>query len=165
MIKILFVCMGNICRSPSGEAVMNGLIEKNILQDRIECDSAGTIGYHSGEPADARMQQHALKRGYDLTSTARQIKHFDFDRFDYIIAMDKENYNNILALDFEEKYKSKISLMMDFATEYEDSEVPDPYYGGEQGFEYVLDLLEDACLGLLNHIVQNDLSENEKRES
>ena len=156
MIKILFVCMGNICRSPSGEAVMNGLIVKNNLQDRIECDSAGTIGYHTGEPADARMQRHAQKRVYDRTSIARQIKHLDFDRFDYIIAMDKENYNNILALDSEEKYRNKISLMMDFATQHDDSEVPDPYYGGEQGFEYVLDLLEDACLGLLEHIVKND---------
>ena len=158
MIKILFVCMGNICRSPSGEAVMNGLIVKNNLQDRIECDSAGTIGYHTGEPADARMQRHALKRGYDLTSIARQIKHFDFDRFDYIIAMDKENYNNILILDSEGKYRNIISLMMDFATQHDDSEVPDPYYGGEQGFEYVLDLLEDACMGLLERIVKNDLS-------
>ena len=156
MIKILFVCMGNICRSPSGEAVMNGLIKERILQDKIKCDSAGTIGYHSGEPADSRMKSHALKRGYDLTSIARQINLSDFDKFNYIIAMDKENYINILALDSDGKYRNKISLMMDFATQHDDSEVPDPYYGGERGFEYVLDLLEDACLGLLNHIVKND---------
>jgi len=84
--------MGNICRSPSGEAVMNGLIVKNNLQNRIACDSAGTIAYHTGDFADARMQRHAVKRGYNLTSIARQIKQFDFDRFDYIITMDKENY-------------------------------------------------------------------------
>lgn len=149
--------MGNICRSPSGEAVMNGLITKNNLQDRITCDSAGTIAYHSGEPADARMKSHAVKRGYDLTSIARQIKKFDFDRFDYIIAMDSENYNNILSLDSEVKYKNKVSMMLKYATQYDDTDVPDPYYGGEQGFEYVLDLLEDACLGLLKHIVKNDL--------
>jgi len=157
MIKILFVCMGNICRSPSGEAVMNGLIKERNLQDKIICDSAGTIAYHTGEPADARMQIHALKRGYDLTSIARQINHSDFDKFNYIIAMDKENYRNIIALDSDSKYRNKISLMMDFATQHEDTEVPDPYYSGEQGFEYVLDLLEDACLGLLKYIVENDL--------
>ena len=157
MIKILFVCMGNICRSPSGEAVMNALIEKNNLQDKIKCDSAGTIAYHTGEHADARMQKHAMKRGYNLTSLARQIKHQDFDKFNYIIAMDTDNYNNILALDTLGKYKNKVSMMMDYATKFNDRNVPDPYYGGEQGFEYVLDLLEDACSGLLEQIVKNDL--------
>jgi len=159
MIKILFVCMGNICRSPSGEAVMNTLIEKNNLHDRIVCDSAGTIAYHTGEHADARMQKHAIKRGYNLTSIARQIKFSDFERFNYIIAMDRDNYRNILALDLEGKYKDKIKLMMDFAIEHTDKDVPDPYYGGEQGFEYVLDLLEDACIGLLKHIVKMDLEQ------
>lgn len=148
--------MGNICRSPSGEAVMNALIKKNNLQDRIVCDSAGTIAYHTGEKADARMQQHAVKRGYNLTSIARQIKEYDFDRFDYIITMDSENFRNVKALDADNKYKNKIFMMMEFATQYNDSEVPDPYYGGEQGFEYVLDLLEDACLGLLKHIIKNN---------
>jgi len=159
MIKILFVCLGNICRSPSGEAVMNALIERNNLRDRIACDSAGTIAYHTGEPADARMQKHAIKRGYNLTSIARQIKLNDFERFNYIIAMDRDNYRKILALDVEGKYKDKVKLMMDFAIEHSDNDVPDPYYGGEQGFEYVLDLLEDACLGLLKHIVKLDLEQ------
>ena len=158
MIKILFVCLGNICRSPSGEAVMNGLVAKNNLQDRIACDSAGTIAYHTGESADARMKKHALKRDYNLTSIARQIQQFDFERFDYIITMDKENYKNVLLLDSKVQYKNKIFMMMNFATQYNDSEVPDPYYGGDQGFEYVLDLLEDACLGLLKHIIKNDFN-------
>lgn len=157
MITILFVCMGNICRSPSGEAVMNSIIERNNLQDRIKCDSAGTIAYHTGELADARMRKHATKRGYNLTSTARQIKYFDFERFNYIIAMDKENYKNILALDKDGKFKQKVTMMMDYATQHIETDVPDPYYGGEQGFEYVLNLLEDACLGLLKHIIKNDL--------
>ncbi len=157
MIKILFVCMGNICRSPSGEAVMNLIIEKNNLQDKIICDSAGTIAYHSGEPADARMQKHATKRGYNLTSIARQIKLLDFDRFNYIITMDDDNYKNVKALDVENKYEHKIYKMMSFRNAYTDTEVPDPYYGGEQGFEYVLDLLEDACSGLLLHIIGKDL--------
>ncbi len=157
MIKILFVCMGNICRSPSGEAVMNGLINENELEDKIICDSAGTIGYHAGEPADKRMQSHAIKRGYNLTSIARQIQYSDFNKFNYIITMDNENYRNVLALDNDNKYQNKIFKMMSFANEYTDTEVPDPYYGGEQGFEYVLDLLEDACSGLLKHIVNKDL--------
>ncbi len=157
MIKILFVCMGNICRSPSGEAVMNGLIKENKLGDKIICDSAGTIGYHAGEPADKRMQSHAIKRGYNLTSIARQIQYSDFNKFNYIITMDNENYRNVLALDNDNKYQNKIFKMMSFANEHPDTEVPDPYYGGEQGFEYVLDLLEDACSGLLKHIVKKDL--------
>jgi len=148
--------MGNICRSPSGEAVMNSLIEKHNLQDKISCDSAGTIGYHSGEPADARMQKHATKRGYNLTSLARQIKHHDFEKFDYIIAMDRDNYRNILSLDSEDKFKNKVFMMMSFAEMYKEENVPDPYYGGEQGFEYVLDLLEDACSGLLEYIIKKE---------
>ena len=152
MISILFVCMGNICRSPSGEAVMNALIKRNGFEDKIVCDSAGTIAYHAGEPADARMQRHAVKRGYNLTSIARQINPSDFERFDYIIAMDKSNYRDILALDSEGKYRNKIFMMMQFASEYKEEEVPDPYYGGDEGFEHVLDLLEDACSGLLKYI-------------
>lgn len=156
MISILFVCMGNICRSPSAEAVMNTIILRNNLQEKIRCDSAGTIAYHSGEPADARMSRHAKKRGYDITSIARQIKGYDFDRFDYIIAMDKENYQNIITLDKNESYRNKVSMMMDYGKQFSDSEVPDPYYGGAQGFEFVLDLLEDACIGLVKHIIKND---------
>lgn len=157
MISILFVCEGNICSSPSAEAVMNGIIFRNNLQDKIKCDSAGTIAYHTGHPADVRMKRHALKRGYDVTSIARQIKGFDFDRFNYIVAMDRENYRNILTLDKAGNYKNKVSLIMDYGKQHSESEVPDPYYGKFQDFEYVLDLLEDACSGLLRHIVNDDL--------
>ena len=150
--------MGNICRSPSGEAVMNAIIKNNNLHNKIVCDSAGTIAYHTGEPADSRMQKHASKRGYNLTSIARQIKYSDFEKFDYIIAMDSENFRNILILDADKKYKNKIFMMMNFATYHNDIDVPDPYYGGEQGFEYVLDLLEDACSGLLKYILEKNLS-------
>ena len=154
MILILFVCMGNICRSPSAEAVMNSIIEKEGLSDKIRCDSAGTISYHVGETADERMIRHASKRGYDLTSIARQVQHMDLEQFDYIIAMDDENLDNLLSLDREGKYKNKISKMTDYSRNYDANEVPDPYYGGPQGFEYVLDLLEDACAGLLDHILK-----------
>lgn len=155
MINVLFVCMGNICRSPSGEAVMNEVIKKAGLDNKINCDSAGTIAFHEGEQGDARMKQFASKRGYDLTSIARQFKYIDLENFNYIIAMDKDNYSDIIDQDNENKYSSKVSMMTDYCTQYSDKFVPDPYYGGAQGFEHVLDLLEDACVGLLNKIKED----------
>ncbi len=151
MINILFVCMGNICRSPSGEAVMNKFIKREGLEDKIKCDSAGTIAYHEGEPADPRMKRHAIKRGYRLTSTARRFRDEDFENFDYIIAMDKNNFHDLHSFDKEGKYKNKISMMTDYSSHGYD-EVPDPYYGGPDGFEHVLDILEDSCTGLLKNI-------------
>lgn len=152
MIKVIFVCLGNICRSPSAEAVMNSVIEKAGLSGKIECDSAGTIAFHAGEPADARMKKHALKRGYTLTSIARKFTHDDFGEYDYVVAMDRSNFTDLLALDKGAEYIDKISMMTSYCIECEDEEVPDPYYGGPQGFEHVLDLLEDACVGLLEKI-------------
>ena len=152
MINILFVCMGNICRSPSGEAVMTKIISDAGLEDKINCDSAGTIAFHEGEKADSRMQKHAVKRGYDLTSIARKIRFKDFEVFDYIVTMDNANYADVLAFDTESLYSNKISRMTSYCTKYNDKEVPDPYYGGPEGFEHVLDLLEDACTGLLEKI-------------
>jgi protein-tyrosine phosphatase len=152
MINVIFVCMGNICRSPSGEAVMNGVIEKAGLKGKILCDSAGTIAYHEGERADSRMQKHAKNRGYDLTSIARKFRYPDFEKFNYIIAMDNANYSDIISMDTENKYSEKVTKMTDYCTKFSASEVPDPYYGGAEGFERVLDLLEDACEGLLNKI-------------
>lgn len=155
MKNVLFVCMGNICRSPAAEAVMNSLIVKNDLVGQIKCDSAGTIGYHAGEPADARMKAHAAKRNYNLTSIARKFVPEDFERFDFIVAMDKQNYKDILSLDKENKYWDKVSVVTEYASETEYKEVPDPYYGGEAGFELVLDILEDTCEGLLEDIKKN----------
>lgn len=155
MINVLFVCMGNICRSPSGEAVMNKLVKRAQLDDVIKCDSAGTIAFHEGEPADARMKRHALSRGYRLTSVARRFRDIDFDNFDYIIAMDKANYNDLSSFDVDNKYKYKVFMMTDFAENKNYSEVPDPYYGGPEGFENVLDILEDSCTGLLNKIKED----------
>lgn len=153
MINIIFVCMGNICRSPSGEAVMNKLIKRARLENKIKCDSAGTIAHHEGEQADARMKRHALKRGFRLKSVARKFKNIDYKNFDYIIAMDGANYQDLLSFDEEGKYKNKISMMTYYAKgDY--SEVPDPYYGGPDGFENVLDILEDSCSGLLEEIVK-----------
>ena len=152
MVKVIFVCLGNICRSPSAEAVMNTVVEKAGLSDKIKCDSAGTIAYHAGEPADPRMKKHALKRGYELTSIARKFTPDDFKEFDYIIAMDRNNYVDLLELDKEAEFVDKISMMTSYCTDHDDEEVPDPYYDGPQGFEHVLDLLEDACEGLINKI-------------
>lgn len=151
--KVLFVCLGNICRSPSAEAVFNGLVNKAGLNHRFEVDSAGTIAVHSGERADSRMRKHAQKRGYSLESISRKVKPFiDFDYFDYIIAMDDQNYSDLVGMTLSNKHIDKISKMTDYSKKYNYSEVPDPYYGGDQGFELVLDLLEDACEGLLDSI-------------
>lgn len=153
MIKVIFVCMGNICRSPSGEAVMNKFVKKAGLENEIECDSAGTIAYHEGEQADSRMKRHAIKRGYRLTSVARKFKDIDFEKFDYIIAMDNNNLRDLKSFDRGNKYSNKIFKMTDFSSEKKYDEVPDPYYSGPEGFELVLDILEDSCAGLLDKII------------
>lgn len=151
-INLLFVCLGNICRSPSAEAVMKYLVEKEKLEDFIHVDSAGIIGYHEGEKADSRMSMHAQRRGYRLESLSRPIRYEDFVSFDLIIGMDdanidalKEKAPNLTAL-------SKIHKMTDFSTNNLHDYVPDPYYGGASGFELVLDLLEDSCAGLMQHV-------------
>ena len=151
--KILFVCMGNICRSPSAEAVFKGLVKNERLENKFEVDSAGTIAYHAGERADRRMQSHAVKRGYSLDSISRKFNpHTDFDYFDMIIGMDAENIFSLKKFARNHDDLEKIHLMTDFSREREYDEVPDPYYGGEEGFELVLDLLEDACEGLLDEL-------------
>lgn len=151
--KVLFVCMGNICRSPSAEAVFTGLVKKEGLNGRFEIDSAGTGGWHAGEPADKRMQKHAGERGYNLTSIARKFDaDVDFDHFDLIVAMDDENVQSLKNMARNEDDLKKIAKMTDFSKEWSYDEVPDPYYGGEDGFELVLDLLEDSCAGLLEKL-------------
>lgn len=149
MKKILFVCLGNICRSPSAEAVFRAKVEDAGLGDAFEIDSAGTLAFHQGKSADARMMKHAAKRGYMLTSIARKVLLRDFDTFDLLIAMDDDNYRELRALAEEDSARAKVKRMMDYAPETGVTEVPDPYYGGAQGFERVLDLLETACDRLL----------------
>lgn len=150
---LLFVCLGNICRSPSAEAVMNGMLKKKGLDQQVICDSAGIIGLHSGEQADVRMQKHALRRGYALTSLSRKVNpESDFDRFDMIIGMDDQNIRDLNGLALSEDDRKKIFRMTDFCTKFKHSQVPDPYYGGSEGFELVLDLLEDSCGGLIVHL-------------
>jgi protein-tyrosine phosphatase len=151
-MKLLFVCLGNICRSPAAENIMNHLADKTGVSDRIQCDSAGTANYHTGSPPDRRMQAAATKRNIHIIGSARQFTTADFIAFDLILAMDRENYQNILALDPQGQYRDKVKLMCDFATHHSDKEVPDPYYGGAEGFDYVIDLLTDACGGLLSQL-------------
>jgi Protein-tyrosine-phosphatase len=153
MKQVLFVCLGNICRSPSAEAVFNAFIQKNNLGKEIVCDSAGTAAYHEGEPADYRMKQFALKRGYELTSISRPFNpRVDFDRFDYIVGMDRMNVRDLKSMARNENDKKKVSLMTEYCVNSKYDSVPDPYYGGASGFELVLDILEDACNGLLERI-------------
>lgn len=156
--KLLFVCLGNICRSPSAENIMNHLIQQRQLTDRIVCDSAGTAGYHIGSPPDRRMSLAARQRGIDLRGQARRFGVADFQAFDWILAMDQENYQDILALDPKGQYHPRVKLICDFCRRYSDREVPDPYYGGPEGFNYVVDLLMDACEGLLEFVLENPVS-------
>ncbi|MGB7442940.1 MAG: low molecular weight protein-tyrosine-phosphatase [Coleofasciculaceae cyanobacterium] len=152
--KLLFVCLGNICRSPSAENIMNHLIEQANLSESIVCDSAGTSSYHIGSSPDRRMTAAAAKRGIMLRGKARQFEQSDLEEFDLILAMDQENYRDILSLDPQGKYRDKVKLMCDFASNHREREVPDPYYGGSEGFNKVIDLLLDACDGLLQHLVK-----------
>jgi len=151
--KILFVCLGNICRSPSAEAVFTGIVKNEGLAKHFKIDSAGTSGWHAGESADRRMQSHAIKRGYNLTSLSRKFDpHSDFDYFDMIIGMDDSNIQNLKQMARNASDLDKIFKMTNFAQSFNYDEVPDPYYGGSEGFELVLDLLEDSCKGLLEQI-------------
>jgi len=153
--KILFVCLGNICRSPSAEAVFSYIVQKEGVADLFDIDSAGTSGYHIGENADFRMQQHATKRGYNLTSISRKfIPDTDFDQFDYIIGMDDENVRNLKIMVRNSNDLLKIHMMTDFMDNPKQHGIPDPYYGNEQGFELVLDLLEEAGSGLLKRLTK-----------
>ena len=154
--KLLFVCLGNICRSPSAENVMNRLIQQAGLADQIECDSAGTSSYHIGSQPDRRMNVAAKLRGIELVGHARQFTKADFEEFDLILAMDRDNYEGICALDRSGRYGQMVRLMCDFCTRHTLREVPDPYYGGEEGFNQVIDLLFDACEGLLNCVVTEE---------
>ena len=157
MKKILFVCLGNICRSPAAEGILKTLVEKENLSDKIEVSSAGTIGYHAGEDPDPRMKFHAAGRGYFLKSKAKQFNpEEDFEKYDYIITMDNNNFTEVKHLDENKLYTDKIHKMVEFSRVLKADEVPDPYMGGPQGFEKVMDILVDACRGLFIRI-KNEL--------
>ncbi len=156
MKKILFVCLGNICRSPAAEGILKNYIEKNNLNGKFQVDSAGILDYHEGENYDPRMIKHASKRGYDLIGNSRPFLQEDFEKYDLIITMDNEIYNSLESLSRNNKYSDKIFKMTDFYSKNNFDEVPDPYYSGAEGFELVLDILEDSCKGLLNKLMRDD---------
>jgi protein-tyrosine phosphatase len=149
MKRILFVCLGNICRSSSAEEIMRTLVKKAGLEHEIEVDSAGILSYHEGELPDSRMRMHASRRGYDPTHRSRPVKTMDFFEFDMLIGMDDRNIQDLTDRSPDLDSLKKIHRMTDFCRTKVVDHVPDPYYGGAQGFENVLDILEDACEGLL----------------
>lgn len=151
-VRVLFVCTGNICRSPTAEAVFRAKLAQAGLVDAVEVDSAGTTGYHAGCAPDDRSQAHAARRGYDLSALrARRVAPEDFERFDMILAMDRDNLEWLLDA-CPPQARDRVRLLVDYARGPHPGVVPDPYYGGAKGFEQVLNLLEDACEGLLQHL-------------
>ena len=151
-MKILFVCLGNICRSSSAEEVMRTFVKREGLEEKIEVDSAGILNYHQGELPDSRMRMHAYHRGYELTHRSRPVCTEDFLNFDLIIGMDDRNIQDLKDRAPSPEVEKKIRRMTDYCRTKLVDYVPDPYYGGAQGFETVLDILEDACEGLLEEI-------------
>ena len=154
MTRVLFVCMGNICRSPTAEAVFRRAVQIARLEEAIVCDSAGTHDYHIGEPPDLRAQEAAVLRGYEMSDLrGRQICEKDFEQFDYVLAMDR---HNLLALDrmCPRQHVRKLSLYCDYHEKYAGQDVPDPYYGGAQGFETVLDIIEAVSASLIVRLPQ-----------
>jgi protein-tyrosine phosphatase len=145
-VRILFVCLGNICRSPTAEGVMRHLLRERGLEDEVEVESAGTGVWHVGNPPDERATEAALRRGIALDGAARQVRQGDFGSFDLIVAMDRSNLRDLLDLAPHDEARAKVRLLLDGA------DVPDPYYGGERGFDEVLDLVEAACTELLDEV-------------
>lgn len=147
--KVLFVCLGNICRSPAAEEILRSKLKEKGLDYSIDVDSAGTGGYHNGDLPDRRMRQHGKRRGYNFDSISRKITLNDFEDFDLIITMDDSNWNNVLRLAPDLEAEKKVHKMIEYFIRYNHDHIPDPYYEGADGFELVIDLLEDACEGLL----------------
>lgn len=145
MKKILFVCLGNICRSSAAEGVMNEFLKKYHIDHLFEVDSAGLIDYHEGELSDPRMRAHARDRGYNLIHRSRPVTTSDLEKFDFIFGMDHNNISGLKRLASDQTQIEKIELFANYCKEHDASVIPDPYYGGPEDFEYVLDLLEDAC--------------------
>jgi protein-tyrosine phosphatase len=153
-VKVLFVCMGNICRSPTAQGVFEKLVAESDLAEVMHIDSAGTHAYHIGESPDARASEAAQRRGIDLSRQhARRVSAEDFEVFDYVLAMDRSNIEDLAGL-YQPEHSSKLRLLLEYAPGLETREVPDPYYGGATGFERVLDMIEQASAGLLADIRQ-----------
>lgn len=153
--RILFVCLGNICRSPAAHGIMQKMIDERNLNDKFFIDSAGLYGGHAGDLPDSRMRAHAIRRGYNLTHISRPVRTSDFSQFDIIVAMDDSNYDRLRNLAPTSEDEAKVVKMIDFVKGYPQFDsVPDPYYDGAQGFENVLDLLEDGCRNMLEEMME-----------
>lgn len=148
--KLLFICLGNICRSPAADGVMHALVQEAERTQEFYIDSAGIGDWHVGQLPDPRMRRHGAARGYDFSHRARQFRREDFDRFDHIYVMDEANYEAIMRLARNEEEKAKVHMLADFLRTHASTVIPDPYYGGDRDFEYALDLIEDACAALLS---------------
>ena len=151
MKRVLFVCMGNICRSPAAEIVFRRIVDEAGATERYEIDSAGTIGFHEGKAPDSRMQEQLKGRGgYEISGKSRQIQAADLDRFDIILTMDEENYSDVKGLNAQ--LATKVVPFVKFLKNHSEPRIPDPYYGGDEGFSYVVDLLEDGCYALFSEL-------------
>lgn len=157
-MKVLFVCMGNICRSSSAHGVFQDLVNREGLQEHFEIDSCGTLDFHTGDAPDPRSQKTAKARGFDISYLrARQFNQHDFKHFDYVLAMDNDNLRELHRA-CPAELRDRIELFCPYATQFSEREVPDPYYGGPQGFEHVFDLVLDASEGLLKHIRERNFT-------
>ncbi len=155
MIRVCFVCLGNICRSPTAEGVMKRLVRDADLASAIEVSSAGTAAYHVGETPDPRSREEAMRRGVDLDSRAQQFQEHHFPHFDYVLAMDGENFANLTSLTYDNDHLERLYLLRHFEPgDPNERNVPDPYYGGDDGFAHVFEICEAACRGLLDHIIE-----------
>ncbi len=152
--KIVFVCLGNICRSPTAEGVLQHLVNERGLQSYFEIDSAGTSAYHVGETANSNSQQVARKHGVELHSRSRKFEYSDLEYYDLILTMDHDNLNNVKSLDRKNRFEQKVALMRSFDPQPDDGAVPDPYYGGMQGFENVFQVVKRSCESLLDELEQ-----------
>jgi len=152
MTRVLFICMGNICRSPAAEIVFRKMVADAGLEGEFEIDSAGTIGFHKGNPPDPRMASHLGKSGYAVEGRSRQLVADDLSDFDLLLTMDEENLADTLALDPTGRLHHKVQPFVGFLTEHDEPRIPDPYYGGDRGFAHVIELLEDGCAALLEKL-------------
>ena len=152
--SVLFVCLGNICRSPTGEGVLQKFLSDKGLSESVFVDSAGTIGYHDGNAADSRMKKAAATRGYDLLSRSRKVTHEDMERFDLVLAMDRSNFDDLQSV--HNAPTATVMMLSDFLDDNWPDDVPDPYYGGAQGFEVVLDMIEAACPAIITWLVGDE---------
>jgi len=153
---VLFICLGNICRSAAAEGIMKHIVEERGLDKLFHIDSAGVSGWHAGELPDRRMRSHGADHGYDFSSRSRQFRQEDFDRFDHIVVMDEENFHDIMSMARNDNDRNKVTRMTDYTHHHPNHHaVPDPYYGGDKGFELVIELLEDGCNGLLDYLLNS----------